>query len=90
MTETSQLIEQVLSDTFSPSYLQIIDQSHLHQGHRGQIESGGGHFVVKISAAQFANKKPVQCHKMIYGALGSLMNQHIHALSIKIIPVHSE
>lgn len=80
--ETMRLIETQLRDAFSPIDFELIDESHLHVGHAG-AESGKGHYAVTIRSTAFSGKLPVQRHKMVYDALGKLMETHIHALSIK-------
>ncbi len=40
------------------------------------------HFQVKVVAEQFAGKSLLQQHRMVYDALGGLMNE-IHALGIE-------
>lgn len=74
-------IEAQLEAAFSPSRLQVKDQSHLHAGHEG-AKSGGGHFDVRIVSDAFAGKRPLQRHRMIYDALGAMMHSEIHALRI--------
>jgi len=84
MTEPDRVarIRQRLQDALSPTSLEIEDDSAAHAGHAG-ARSGGGHFNVSISAAAFAGKTPIQRHRMVYDALGPMMEQEIHALSIK-------
>ena len=74
-------IEALLKEAFSPSRLQIKDQSHLHAGHAG-AQDGRGHYEVTIVAEAFAGQRPLARHRMIYDALGSLMETDIHALRI--------
>lgn len=74
-------IEAALRQAFSPSKLQIKDQSHLHAGHAG-AQDGLGHYEVTIVAEAFASQRPLARHRMIYDALGSLMETDIHALRI--------
>ena len=74
-------IEAILRQTFSPSKLQIKDQSHLHAGHAG-AQDGRGHYEVTIVAEAFSNTRPLARHRMIYDALGTLMETDIHALRI--------
>lgn len=84
MSENSQriaMIREKLEASFNPSRLEIIDESHKHAGHAGA--KGGGHFVVHIVAEQFAGKNPIQRHRMVYDAMGELMQTEVHALSIK-------
>jgi acid stress-induced BolA-like protein IbaG/YrbA len=40
------------------------------------------HFNVRVVAPQFAGKRSLQRHQLIYGALGTLVGGEIHALSI--------
>jgi len=74
-------IEGLLSDAFGPSQLLVKDQTHLHAGHAG-AKDGRGHFDVTIVADAFRDCSRIQCHRMIYAALGDLMNSDIHALQI--------
>lgn len=74
-------IETKLTDAFSPSQLQVKDQSHLHAGHEG-AKGGGGHFDVRIVSDAFAGTRPLQRHRMVYDALNSMMDKEIHALRI--------
>jgi len=76
------MIQQILTDTFSPQHLLVKDQSHLHAGHAG-AQGGGGHFDVTIKAAAFSGCSRIEAHKLIYTALQDLMSTEVHALSIK-------
>lgn len=75
-------IEALLREAFAPSRLFVKDQSHLHAGHAG-AEDGRGHYDVTIVAEAFAGQRPLVRHRMVYDALGSLMETDIHALRIK-------
>ena len=44
--------------------------------------SGGGHYTVAIVAAAFTGKSRVARHRLVYDALGNLMQQQIHALAL--------
>ena len=74
-------IEAILRDTFSPTHLLVKDQSHLHAGHAG-AQDGRGHYDVTIISAAFVGKRPLARHRMIYEALGTMMDTDIHALRI--------
>ena len=74
-------IEAILRDTFSPTHLLVKDQSHLHAGHAG-AQDGRGHYDVTIISAAFAGERPLARHRMIYEALGTMMDTDIHALRI--------
>lgn len=75
-------IRAVLVQAFAPAELVIEDESHLHAGHAG-AKTGKGHFRVEIVAAAFAGQPPLTRHRVIYEALGSLMDTDIHALSLQ-------
>ena len=66
----------------SPSAIQIIDDSAKHAGHAG-AKSGGGHYQLAITSSDFSGKPTIARHRMIYDALGDMMQQQIHALSIQ-------
>lgn len=80
--ERIQLIHSRLTEALSPSELDVIDESHLHEGHPGAKESGGGHFNIQIVSEAFLDKSAIERHRMIYMALGDAMGTEIHALSI--------
>jgi BolA protein len=86
-----ELIRHRLEAAFEPVELEIIDESHLHAGHPG-AESGKGHFRVQIASTSFRGLRAVQCHRLVFDALGDLMETDIHALSLTVrVPpqVHS-
>ena len=83
MSESARVakIRAALTQAFAPAQLEIVDESHLHAGHAGAA-TGRGHFRVMLVSAAFAGIAPVQRHRMVYAALGALMESDIHALSI--------
>lgn len=79
MTATLALIETALKKRFTSADIQIQDDRAEHIGHTHQ---DSGHFTVMIKSALFEGKNTIQCHRMVYEALGPLMQTHIHALRI--------
>lgn len=80
------MMEKIITERLAflnPTKLEIINESHLHQGHSGN--TGGGHFNVLIESLAFQNKTRMEMHRMVYGALEDLIPKNIHALSIKAI-----
>ena len=75
-------IRQLLSDAFSPTHLDVIDESHFHKGHVGAA-GGAGHFRVSIVSTQFSGQTSLTRHRTVYQALDKLMPGEIHALSIE-------
>ena len=75
------LIRTRLQQRFAPLELEVQDDSAAHAGHVG-ARDGRGHFSVRIVAPAFAGHGRLERHRMIYAALGEMMQQDIHALSI--------
>jgi BolA family transcriptional regulator, general stress-responsive regulator len=83
-TERMTKIRERLEAAFTPDILEIVDDSHRHAGHAG-AKDGRGHFSVRIVSAKFIGTKTLERHRMIYAALGSLMQTDIHALSVNAL-----
>lgn len=75
------LIRARLEAALEPDELDVVDDSRRHAGHAG-ARDGRGHFQVRILSRRFAGKKTVERHRMVYAALGSLMQTDIHALGL--------
>jgi acid stress-induced BolA-like protein IbaG/YrbA len=43
------------------------------------------HFEAVVVSAEFAGKRPLQRHQLVYKTLGDLMGGEIHALSIQAL-----
>ena len=71
-----------LEAELSPESLQVEDESHLHVGHEG-AKSGLGHFRVLVVSTKFQGQSPIKRHRLIYQAMGDLMQTDIHALTIE-------
>ncbi len=84
MTQTLKDIKSRLISALQPSSLEVLDDSAAHLGHLA-ADSEQGHFTVIISSTHFVTLSLVECHKLVYQALGDLLPQKIHALKIKII-----
>ena len=69
--------------TLQPEHLELEDESERHRGHAGYREGGGTHWRLTIVARSFAGQPTVARHRMVYQALGELMQHPIHALAIQ-------
>jgi len=65
-----------------PESLELTDDSASHAGHEG-AKGGGGHYSLFIVSKRFSGKPLQLRHRMVYDALGPLMQKEIHALAIK-------
>jgi len=65
-----------------PVSIELVDESEQHHGHSGWREGGGTHWRVAIVSPRFAGQSPIARHRMVYQAIGELMQNPIHALAI--------
>ena len=70
-------------EVLNPSRVELIDDSEKHRGHGGYNPAGESHFSLFIESTAFAGKSRVECQRMVYSALGHLMRERVHALSIR-------
>lgn len=75
-------ITQILTETLKPVEIQVVDQSHLHEGHAGARPDGESHFMVSVVSPAFEGKTRIECHRMVNEALSDLLQNRIHALVI--------
>jgi BolA protein len=65
-----------------PLQVDLVDESEQHRGHAGYREGGNTHWRLSIVSPRFAGCTVVARHRMVYEALGPLMQNPIHALAI--------
>ena len=74
----SQSIHGKLSAKFSPTHLEIINESYMHNVPRGSET----HFKVLIVSDQFRDTKLIARHRMVNESLSEELQSGVHALSI--------
>lgn len=65
-----------------PVRLELTDESARHAGHAGARPGGNTHWQLLIVSPEFTGKATLARHRMIYDAIGDLMDNPIHALAI--------
>ena len=80
----AQKIEDVLRDKLEAQHVEVIDQSSLHEGHLGS-QGGGGQFQVLVVSDRFRGLTRIAAQRVVYEALGDLMMNDIHALSMRTL-----
>jgi len=65
-----------------PVALDLVDESAQHAGHAGAAPGGQTHWRLSIVSPRFAGQPTLARHRMVYQALGGLMQNPIHALAI--------
>jgi len=76
-------ITNKLREAFTPESLDVVDESHLHEGHSGHRPGGETHFRVYIVSDAFKGKSRIERHRMINMALAAELAGSVHALAIK-------
>lgn len=89
------LVESIkgkLTDAFSPSQLEVIDQSHLHSGHGGAAEHKAAfpekdmtaetHVHVVIQAEAFAGMNTLAKHRAVLAVVAEDVDR-LHAFSLE-------
>lgn len=83
MSATEALMRERLA-ALQPTRVEVVDESALHAGHAGAA-SGGGHYRLTLVAEAFRGRATLARHRMVYEALGPLMQDRIHALAIRAL-----
>ncbi|EIZ80590.1 transcriptional regulator, BolA protein family [Novosphingobium sp. Rr 2-17] len=76
-------MRQLLAAAFSPSQLEVINDSASHSGHTGDDGSGESHFTIRIESDQFAGVSRLRRQRLVNAALGDIPGNRVHAVAIK-------
>jgi BolA protein len=75
-------IAEKLAAAFAPETLDVVDESHQHEGHSGHRPGGQTHFRVHIVSESFRGKSRIERHRLVNQALSSELSGGVHALAI--------
>jgi BolA protein len=75
-------IAEKLNAAFAPQSLDVVDESHRHEGHAGHRPGGETHFRVDIVSEAFRGKSRIDRHRMINQTLSAELAGRVHALAI--------
>jgi BolA protein len=75
-------IEKKLQEALSTSHVEVVDESHLHEGHAG-ARDGGGHFRAVIVSDAFEGLSRIQAQQRVFAVMDDWMGKEIHALSMQ-------
>jgi BolA protein len=70
-------------EALQPTRVELVDDSEKHRGHGGYNPAGESHFTLTIESTLFAGKSRVERQRMVHSALGELVGERVHALSIR-------
>jgi BolA protein len=76
------VITDKLTKAFAPESVNVVDESHQHEGHAGHRPGGETHFRVYIVSEAFRGKSRIERHRMINAALSGELAGGVHALAL--------
>jgi BolA protein len=76
-------IREKLQRAFQPIRLEVVNESHLHAGHRSSPGTGESHFRVLIVSAAFAGKSRLQQHRLVNEVVAAELKGKVHALALE-------
>ena len=82
--DTTEIIDKNLREQLDANHVEIIDESHLHRGHKAA--GGGGHYSIKVISSKFENLNVMERIRLVHKALDVEMTgtpKLIHALQVK-------
>lgn len=82
MTVEARMREKLMI-SLRPTRLDVVNESHLHAGHRSSPGTGESHFRVLIVSEAFTGKSRVERHRIVNDLLSNELKNAVHALAIK-------
>jgi BolA protein len=77
-------IREKLLDALAPERLEVVNESHLHAGHRSSPGTGESHFRVLAVSAAFAGKSRLARHRLVNDVLAAELRGKVHALALEL------
>lgn len=78
-------IAKEVAQELIPSFLAVIDNSHLHAGHIGNTKKGNSHFKARICSEKFNELSLVKRHQLVNKICKPFFDQGMHALEIEAL-----
>ena len=69
----------------APTRVSLQNDSDQHAGHAGHDGSGESHFALVVVSDAFAGLNRVQRQRLVFRAVGDLMDGRVHALQIQAL-----
>ena len=76
-------IREKLTRVFAPTQLEVVNESHLHAGHRSSPGTGESHFRVLIVSPAFTGTSRVMRHRRVNEVLADELKGKVHALALR-------
>lgn len=82
-TSLKDWITETLNARLAPTFLDVVDESHLHAGHAGARPEGETHFRLDVVSAAFEGRGRVERHRIVNAALEDAFQRGLHALAVR-------
>ena len=76
-------IRERLMVALEPLRLDVVNESHLHAGHRGSPGTGESHFRTLVVSARFTGLSRVDRHRLVNETLAGIIGGKVHAFALK-------
>ena len=76
--ELQSRVKAKLSKRLSPTVLEVINESSMHNVPQGSET----HLKVVVVSAAFSGKSPIERHRLVYDTLGDEFRDGLHALTV--------
>ncbi len=77
-------LEDVLTRTFAPARLRVVDDSARHAGHAGAQPGGETHYSVLLVAEAFRGMTRVERSRAVHTAVAAEFSGGMHALALTL------
>ena len=74
-----------ITEALAPTRLTLHNDSDQHAGHAGHDGSGESHFSLVVESEAFAGVGRVQRQRLVFRAVGDLMDGKVHALQVRAV-----
>ena len=85
----AETIREKLAVSFTPSALEVTDESARHAGHAGAVRDDGSrgetHFHVRLVTQAFEGVSRVERQRRVHAALAAELHGPVHALSLTLL-----
>ncbi len=78
----AETITAKLTAAFEPERLEVVDESHKHEGHSGWRAGGETHFHVTLVSEAFSGRSRLERQRAVYAALAGELAGPVHALQV--------
>jgi len=84
MTPRATRLHTLLTTAFTPTRLEVVDDSARHAGHAGARAGGETHYSVLIVSDRFEGQNRVARHRLVHAVLDPEFDGGLHALALTL------